>query len=80
MNQVNKPVTMLRDELVMKITSAINDSGLPLFLTEYIMKDILSEVHNGAVQQAKRDKAQYLQMEAQAAKADTEAESVSEQS
>lgn len=76
----NKPVSLIRDELVQKLVTAMNESNLSYFILEYILKDLLNEVHNGAVRQAQQEKAQYLQMEAQAAKAGAEAENVAAQS
>lgn len=75
----NKPVSLIRDELVQKLVTAINESNLSYFILEYILKDLLNEVHNAAVQQAQREKAQYLQMEAQATKADAEAENANKE-
>lgn len=75
----NKPVSLIRDELVQKLVTAMNESNLSYFILEYILKDLLNEVHNGAVRQAQQEKTQYLQMEAQAAKADAEAENVAAQ-
>lgn len=77
---VNKPASLIRDELVQKFVTAMNESNLSYFILEYILKDLLNEVHNGAVRQAQQEKAQYLQMEAQAAKADAESENTSAQS
>lgn len=77
---VNKPASLIRDELVQKFIAAMNESNLSYFILEYILKDLLNEVHNGAVRQAQQEKAQYLQMEAQAAKADAEFENASAQS
>lgn len=57
----NKPITMLRDELVGEIITAINKSNLSFFILEYVLKDILNEVHNGAVRQAQSDRAAYEQ-------------------
>lgn len=76
----NKPVSLIRDELVQKLVTAMNESNLSYFILEYILKDLLNEVHNSAVRQAQQEKAQYLQMEAQAAKADAEAENAATQS
>ncbi len=68
----SKPISLIRDELVQKLVSAMNESNLSYFILEYILKDLLNEVHNGAVRQAQQEKAQYLQMEARAAKANAE--------
>ena len=39
-----KPVVLLKEDLKENIISAINNSHLPLFLVEYVMKEIMTEV------------------------------------
>ena len=57
--QSSKPVFLIRDELMNKIVTAINESGLSYFVLEYIFKDILNEIHIGAVRQAQAEQAEY---------------------
>lgn len=78
MNQINKPASLIRDELVHKVVTAINESNLSYFVLEYIFKDLLNEIHNGAVKQAQAEQAAYMesvkaQAEAEAKKAETPA-------
>lgn len=54
-----KPVSMLRDELVQKLVDDVNNSGLPLVLTEYIMRDLYEEVRATAMKQYEKDKEDY---------------------
>lgn len=54
-----KPVSMLRDELVQKLVDDVNDSGLPLVLTEYIVRDLYEEVRAAAMKQYEKDKEDY---------------------
>lgn len=61
MNQMNKPVSLIRDELIKEITTAVNKSNLSYFILEYIFKDLLNEIHNGAVRQAQAEKEAYLE-------------------
>lgn len=63
MNEVNKPVSLIRDELVSNIVSAMNESKLSYFILDYILKDIWTEVHNGAIRQAQAEKNAYLQQQ-----------------
>lgn len=58
-NEIKKPVTMLRDELAKNIVQTINHSGLPLFIIEYILKDIISEIHIAVQQQTESEKQNY---------------------
>ena len=59
MNQ-NKPISLIRDELMKEVVAAINKSNLSYFLLEYIFKDILTVIHNGAIKQAQSEQADYL--------------------
>lgn len=63
MNETNKPISLIRDELVNDIVSAMNQSKLSYFILDYILKDIWTEVHNGAVRQAQAEKSAYLQQQ-----------------
>ena len=56
---MNKPATIIREELIESIVRLINESGLPLFVVEPILKDLYLEVKEGARQQLERDKEQY---------------------
>lgn len=42
---MEKPVTLTIDELKRTITEAVNASGLPLFILDYIFRDFYSEIH-----------------------------------
>ena len=64
MNEQRKPVSMIRDELVEKIAAALNESGLSYFMLDYIIRDLLNEIHNGAVRQAQAEKEAYLKAQA----------------
>lgn len=59
MNTINKPMSVMRDELIGGIVGAINNSGLPLYFVEPILKDLLSEVSAMAQKQIASEKAHY---------------------
>lgn len=59
MNTVNKPMSVVRDELIDNIVDAINNSGLPLYIIEPILKDMFIEVSEGAKRQIAIEKTQY---------------------
>ena len=63
MNQ-NKPISIVRDELVNDIVTAINKSNLSYFVLEYVFKDLYNEIHNCAVRQAQAEKEEYLKAQA----------------
>ena len=61
-NTINKPMSMVREELIQTITEGINNSGLPLFVIESILKEILMEVTIVSKQQMEAERAQYEEM------------------
>ena len=42
---IEKPLILKKEDLQNNLTGLINNSGLPLFVVEYILKDLLQEVH-----------------------------------
>lgn len=68
---MNKPISLIREELIENIVGLINESNLPLFVVEPILKDLYLEVKNGAQQQLENDRQQY-----QSFLAESEAEAV----
>lgn len=55
----NKPITMIIDETKSTIVNTINNSKLPAFILETIIKDIYMEVNQLAIQQANLEKQKY---------------------
>lgn len=58
---INKPIMLLREEFIINMSNLINNSGLPLFVVEPIMRDLLTEVNIGIKRQYEAEKAQYEQ-------------------
>ena len=56
---MNKPITIVREEVKEQIAAIINNSGLPAFVVEPILQDFLMEVRNIAIRQYEYDKQQY---------------------
>lgn len=54
-----KPITVAREEFVASLVDLCNNSGLPFFVLEGILKDTLSEVHSAAVKQYEADLKKY---------------------
>ena len=52
---INKPILLRREEFTNNIIRLINDSELPVFIVEYILKDILTVTQ----QQFESEKATY---------------------
>ena len=59
MEQITKPITVVRQEFIEKMVNEINTCGLPLFVVEPILKDLLNEVNATVKQQYEMEKAQY---------------------
>lgn len=56
---INKPISVARDDLIGDFAKAVNESGLPIYMIEYIIRDFLNEVSRVAAQQAEKEKQQY---------------------
>lgn len=56
---LKKPITIVRQEFIEKLADDINNSNLPLFVIESILKDIYLEVKSMSQKQYEIDKSQY---------------------
>ncbi len=56
---MNKPITLIRDEFIKNIVELCNDSGLPFFVIEDVLKNLIQEIHTASMQQLESDKKQY---------------------
>ncbi len=56
---MQKPITIIKQEFTEGLVKYINESSLPPFVIEYILKDIINEVHLASVQQLKFDTERY---------------------
>jgi len=56
---VAKPMTLLREEFVENLIKACNNSGLPFFVVESIVKDLLSDIRTASQKQLESDNAKY---------------------
>ena len=61
-NKITKPITLLRNEFIASIVALCNDSGLPFFVIEDILKNLTQEVHAAAQQQLKDDAERYQKL------------------
>lgn len=59
MEQIAKPISVVRQEFIEKIVDEVNTCGLPLFVVEPILKDLLNEVSAAVKKQYETEKAQY---------------------
>ena len=59
MENVAKPITIVREDFINNVIELVNTSQLPLFIVEYVLRDILNEVHGTVVKQLQADKDRY---------------------
>lgn len=74
MIEIQKPITVARADFISNLTGLINDSGLPPFVIEPIMKDMLNDVRVVAQKQLEADTKRYQEALNEAASADGEDE------
>lgn len=54
-----KPMTLMRDEFITNVISLCNNSGLPFFVVEDVLKDLIQKVHMAAQKQLEEDAKRY---------------------
>lgn len=59
MNEIQKPITVARAEFISSLTSLINNSGMPPFIIEPILKDMLNDVRIMSQRQLEQDTKRY---------------------
>lgn len=59
--KVIKPMSVVRQEFIEQLVNDVNNCGLPLFVIEPILQDMLNAVRTSAQQQYETEKAQYEQ-------------------
>lgn len=60
--EISKPITLVREDFISNLSNAINESQLPAFIVESILKDFLNEVHIASQRQLEADRAKYQEM------------------
>ena len=56
---IEKPLMVRRQELIEKLTSAINEAGLPFAVSQPIVKDLLTAMTTQMDQETQRERAEY---------------------
>lgn len=59
---MNKPITIVREEFIEGLTNLINNSGLPAFILEPVLRDTYNKVKAAERQQLENDKKRYQEM------------------
>lgn len=54
-----KPATLLKEDFVQGLVDLCNNSGLPLFIVESILKDFIQDVHVASQKQLEADRVNY---------------------
>lgn len=62
MEKLLKPITVRREEFIEQLTNLINNSGLPFFAVESVMRNTINEVATLSKQQYEMDLKRYEQM------------------
>lgn len=60
--KTQKPITLLRNDFVTNIVELCNNSGLPFFAVEDVLKGLIQEVHTAAQQQLSEDTKRYQEL------------------
>lgn len=56
---MNKPITLLREEFAKKLVELCNESGLPFFVIEGLLKEMAAEAHAASQKQYEADLKRY---------------------
>lgn len=59
----NKPMSVILNEVKGSIVNIINQSGLPIYITEMILKDIVNDVSEVSRQVREKEYQDYIQAE-----------------
>lgn len=54
-----KPLTLLREEFVENLINLCNNSGLPFFVAESVIKELLPDIHSASQKQLESDREKY---------------------
>ncbi len=64
----NKPITIIREDFIKDLIDLCNNSGLPLFAIEDVLRSVTADVHNASVHQLEEDKKRYEEQQKAAEK------------
>lgn len=57
---IEKPITLVREDFVDALAALINNSKLPAFIIEPVLRDVHNEVHTLAQKQLEADRERYI--------------------
>ena len=56
---MDKPITLQIEQFKQELIRLVNESGIPIFLLDYILKDLSNEIHILSKDQLKKDETAY---------------------
>jgi len=56
---MEKPITLQIEQFKQDLVHLVNESGIPVFLLDYILKDLSNEIHMLSKDQLKKDETAY---------------------
>ena len=59
--EINKPITLVREDFINGVARLINESGLPLFIVEDCLRQLTNGVSELARQQLEQHRQEYTQ-------------------
>lgn len=74
----NKPLSLLIGELKQNIAEIINHSGLPIYISEMVLKDIANDITQASNRVKETEYQQYMMLQIEEDKKNTENENTDE--
>lgn len=62
MDEIRKPITIVRADFITNLSKLINESELPSFMVEPILKDFLNDMRIISQKQLESDRKKYQEM------------------
>ena len=56
---IPKPLTLLREDFIVELLNLCNESNLPYFIMEDVMKDVVKDLHVAHQKQLEPDRSKY---------------------
>ncbi len=56
---IKKPITIAKEDFSKNVVDLINNSHLPFFVIEYLLKDLIEDVRKASVKQLEADTLEY---------------------
>ena len=60
--EIQKPLSVAIVDLKKDIVNAVNNSGIPIYITEMVLKEMLNEISTISNQIREQEQAQYMEL------------------